>query len=492
MGSRFQLRARHWGIVILAATLSAIFATAVEASVEISTKPTQNMTCAGGVCTPTAKKAVLNAGDLASMLASGDVTIASGSLAQDIDIDAALSWTSTSRLTLNSYHAISFNKPVVVAGTGALTIKANDGGSGGDFRFFGKGHVEFWDTFSSLIINGQGYSLVSSMKQLRTAIKIFVPNIALVRSFSLARHTYRTAPIKSFGGSLEGLGNTISNLTIDDTNARDLVGLIAKTNFGGVIRDIGLKAVNIQGTTSEQLVGSLVGQNSGLILNSHATGSVTISGTHSFGAGLVGDNQEGTISHSYSAVTVSGKSGVFAIGGLVGANIGACSGSCDGIIDQSHSTGIVAGGDDAQVGGLVGSNIGGVITNSYASGAVEGGSSASVGGLIGANDVGNSSPVIASCYSTGAVSGGSGASVGGLIGQDLADPGITDAYWDMDTSGISNPAQGAGNIANDPGITGLTDAQLKSGLPAGFDKKVWKEKAGINNGYPYLIANPPQ
>ena len=190
-------------------------------------------------------------------------------------------------------------------------------------------------------------------------------------------------------------------------------------------------------------------------------------------------------------MTVSGKSGVFAIGGLVGANIGACSGSCDGIIDQSYSTGIVAGGNDAQVGGLVGSNIGGVITNSYASGAVEGGSSASVGGLIGANDVGNSSPVIASCYSTGAVSGGSGASVGGLIGQDLADPGITNAYWDMDTSGVSNPAQGAGNIANDPGITGLSDAQLKSGLPAGFDKKVWKEKANFNGGYPYLIDRPP-
>ena len=285
MGSQFRRRARRCGTVVLAATLSATFATAVEASVEISTKPTQNMTCSGGVCSPTAKKAVLNVTDLANMLTGSDTTVTSGSLALDIEIDGALSWTSTQRLTLDTYRSIAFNKPVVVAGTGALTIKTNDGGSGGDFRFFGKGHVEFWDTFSSLIINGQGYSLVSSMKQLRTAIKIFVPNIALVRSFSLARHTYRTAPIEFFDGSLEGLGNTISNLTIDDTNARDLVGLIAKTNFGGVIRDIGLKAVNIQGTTSEQLVGSLVGQNSGLILNSHATGSVTISGTHSFGAG---------------------------------------------------------------------------------------------------------------------------------------------------------------------------------------------------------------
>ena len=39
---------------------------------------------------------------------------------------------------------------------------------------------------------------------------------------------------------------------------------------------------------------------------------------------------------------------------------------------------------------------------------------------------------------------------GGLIGQDVSDAQNTNAYWDMETSGIGNPAQGAGNIANDP------------------------------------------
>ena len=54
-------------------------------------------------------QAVLNVDDLANMLTGGDVTVESGSLAQDIEIDAALSWTSTHRLTLDSYHSISFN-----------------------------------------------------------------------------------------------------------------------------------------------------------------------------------------------------------------------------------------------------------------------------------------------------------------------------------------------------------------------------------------------
>jgi hypothetical protein len=46
-------------------------------------------------------------------------------------------------------------------------------------------------------------------------------------------------------------------------------------------------------------------------------------------------------------------------------------------------------------------------------------------------------------------------------------------------------------VDNDPGITGLSGAQLKSALPQGFDKRVWKQRTGENTGYPYLAANPP-
>ena len=40
--------------------------------------------------------------------------------------------------------------------------------------------------------------------------------------------------------------------------------------------------------------------------------------------------------------------------------------------------------------------------------------------------------------------------------------------------------------------TGLTDAALKSALPAGFDPAIWGQSATINNGYPYLLDNPPE
>lgn len=137
---------------LLCAAAVFCFAANGHAALEISGKATSNVTCSPGVCTATAKKAILNVTDLANMLTAGDVAVKSGSIAQDIDIDAALSWTSTSRLTLDSYHSIYFKQPVTVAGVGGLAIATSDGADGGDFYFLGKGHVEFWD--SDLVIAG--------------------------------------------------------------------------------------------------------------------------------------------------------------------------------------------------------------------------------------------------------------------------------------------------------------------------------------------------
>lgn len=134
-------------------------------------------------------------------------------------------------------------------------------------------------------------------------------------------------------------------------------------------------------------------------------------------------------------------------------------------------------------------NQGGTIEDSYAAGAVVGGNDTSIGGLVGTNQGGNQDSTISFSYSTGAVNGGTGSMVGGLIGADGAPPGsLTDTYWDTETSGQN---QGAGNVANDPGITGLTTAQFQSGLPAGFNPKIWNEKSNTDDGFPYLLANKP-
>jgi len=112
-----------------------------------------------------------------------------------------------------------------------------------------------------------------------------------------------------------------------------------------------------------------------------------------------------------------------------------------------------------------------------------------VGGLVGLtySSVENS-------YSTGAPTAGTNSEVGGSLGEDdhQANGGTTaNLYWDTTTSGITNLSQGAGNVANDPNVTGETTAQLQAALPAGFDPTIWAESPSINNGLPYLISNPP-
>ena len=487
------------GYVRCAAMLGAILfaAPSANAAVEISSKPTQNMSCTGGVCTPTAKKAVLNVSDLATMLAGGDTTIKSTNANPDIEIDAALSWTSTSRLTLDAYRSITFNKPIVVAGTGAMTITTNDGGSGGDFRFFKKGHVEFWDLTGNLVINGHRHILVKKVKQLAHLIRQnSFDYYALAKSIDDSRHVHGNSPIAEFGGTFEGLGNTISHFTISGPPSSDPAGLFGELIFDGgssaTIRDIGLISASIDGGVGQRKIGVLVGYNSsGTILNSYAMGTVLANGSNSQIGGLIGVNETGVVGNSYANVSVTSTGASSIAGGLIGEIDAACV-ECRGSLDQSYATGSVSGGDNSLVGGLVGNNAGASITNSYATGAVIGGNDAAVGGLLGEGQNRDSGvPIAAESYSTGAVTGGSGSMLGGFIGQDIADAENTETYWDLDTSGISDPTKGAGNIANDPGITGITDAQLKSALPAGFDRKVWKQKGSVNNGYPYLAGNPP-
>jgi The GLUG motif len=207
------------------------------------------------------------------------------------------------------------------------------------------------------------------------------------------------------------------------------------------------------------------------------------SGAYVFNVSVVGGllgRSDGIVSNCSSSVTVSGNSGT-PTGGLVGHNV------VDGVVEQSYSTGSVSIG--SAVGGLVGKTEGGGISDSYSMAAVTGSDGGSAGGLIGSYATGSSAPpTLNASYSTGTVSGG--ASTGGLIGQDLVGSGIANAYWDLDTSSISDPSKGAGNIANDPGITGLGDSQLMSGLPSGFSIDVWREKSKTNAGLPYLITNP--
>jgi hypothetical protein len=159
-------------------------------------------------------------------------------------------------------------------------------------------------------------------------------------------------------------------------------------------------------------------------------------------------------------------------------------GNADTQVYYSFATGDVSGGTGASVGGLIGFLNSGnfLIVYDYARGSVTGGSNASVGGFAGTTQAAS----LAS-YSTGAVSGGAGSHVGGFYGVDLQTQNNNDDYWDIDTSGTD---QGTSN-GNISGVQGLTTQQFLSGLPPGFGSDYWRQSLHINDGYPYLIANPP-
>jgi hypothetical protein len=466
-----------------------VVAPACEASVTISTKATQNITCSAGICSPTAKQAVLNVSDLTNMLASGDVKIITGAGAVTITVESPFSWTSTSRLTLDAIYNVSFRAPVTVAGTGAVTITTNDGGSGGDLFFFPGAKLDFWDTRSSLVINGASYVLANDITSL--AANAHKGVVALANDYDATKdHFHDFLPIHHLRGTLEGLGHIIGNLSIEILHS-NCAGFIGNSN--GTVRDIALTKVVIDATGPDVgVTGAFAGCNEGVLKNISATGTVN---AHDLceAAGLVGYNySSGTISGSHADVSVYAESCTWDttyVGGLVGyskgiilssyaeGNIiggsvaGGLAGYCYGC-DQTFATGSV---DGSTAGGLVG--IAGNVSNSYSSGMATG---ATVGGFAAKGCC------ITSSYSLGSAGGYQGYS-GGFIGRPDSPSQLESNYWDEDTS-QTQIGCGDGDCS---GVTGLSDAQLKAGLPAGFDPAIWGRKKSINNGYPYLLANPP-
>jgi hypothetical protein len=536
--------------LILASVALLALAAQARAAVVISNAATSNMNCAGGVCTATAADAVLNEKDFRGLISHGDLTLASGSAAQDIVIAAKVQWAKNHHLTLDAYRGINFLFELTSEGTGAVTLTTNDGGSGGALSFTSKGKMTFWDPSSALTINGVSYTLANDVVTLASAIAAHPSHaFAFGRGYDASVDgTYGGPPVPTpLSGTFNGLGHTISNLKIvHNGHGRDADALFAAIAIGGKASDFALADASVTSGSRNDYIAMFASENDGTITNVGASGALHLTSKNpSFGGGLVGHNtgtvsaswcsgvidggqryvfvaglvavNDGTITHSSSSATVAGN---FWVSGLVAVN--------NGTVSQSSASGVVAiqtpHNTYVTAGGLAGSNFG-TITQSYASGPVDAAYgdvgenntfTAFGGGLVGWNAAG---ATIQDSYATGSVSalyndqlgglvGASSGAIftswssgavntnpvfGGLIGEFDSSTGANGAtYWDLDTSGISDPGKGAGNVANAPGIAGLTTVQFQSGLPSGFSSAVWAESPSINNGFPYLLANPPQ
>ncbi len=206
-----------------------------------------------------------------------------------------------------------------------------------------------------------------------------------------------------FTGGFNGDGYTIKNLYINRPS-KDYQGLFGYTN-GAMINNIILDNVNVLG---DGYVGGLIGYNQdSTVSNSYSTGSISGSGDYVSGdfavfgyvGGLIGYNEYSKVINCYSTCSVSGKRSV---GGLIGYNQ-------DSMVSNSYSTGSVSGTNN--VGGLIGYNRSdSVILKSYSTSSVSG--TSSIGGFVGNNQ----DSFVSKSYSTGSVS--SAYAVGGFVGSN--------------------------------------------------------------------------
>ena len=219
-----------------------------------------------------------------------------------------------------------------------------------------------------------------------------------------------------YSGTFDGRGNRIIGLEVDnESNA----GIFSQINQAGTVKNLNVYSGTFTGTDT---AGAVAGINNGTIENITAFGNT---------------------------VTVTGNDG----------NAGGIAGTNSGIVDDVESSGSVIGeGDNAIVGGLVGTNeSGATVNNSYSNSAVTStsGTDAGLGGVVGVNE-----GTVSLVDSLGVTNGTNSTNVGGVIGINRGT--LSSAYNESIVNGYSNVGgiigenSTGGTVANIVNATGVT------------------------------------
>jgi len=261
---------------------------------------------------------------------------------------------------------------------------------------------------------------------------------------------------RTFNGTFDGQGYTISGLSVSGV---EYAGLFGYVGSNGQIKNVKIIATKIKGTTaagglaayyassksiencsvtadsvtSSGRSGGLVGVSYSSISIIKSYASVNVSGSYS--GGLVGYGS-GSIEYSYATGNVSGSYS----GGLVGYGYGS--------IEYSYATGNVSnkGSSDSYSGGLIGYSSGIIyIISSYATGNISDTTTATSssyysrsGGLVG---YAGSTIAISSSYTRGNISAyatnSSNSTAGGLVGYANGTIAISNSYASGTISAIN-------------------------------------------------------
>ncbi|KVZ02767.1 filamentous hemagglutinin N-terminal domain-containing protein [Burkholderia stagnalis] len=332
-----------------------------------------------------------------------------GDVALNRDVEAR---GANAHLEVNARKSARIGANVALTGTNAgLTLNYDDGyelGRGASVKLSGAG--------AGFDSNGFRYTVIQNADQLQNIDRnlngLYVLGNDIKGGWLFKEALTPIGGASAFNGVFDGLGNTISNVSIrSDSGAVGLFGVNT-----GRIANLNLANMTVWGSLrgSAMKIGGLVGENRGQVYNVSATGMDVGTSSASANAvgGLIGVNR-GSVAKAYVSGKVTGNSMTRALGGLIGEN------SADRqLADVKNSTSaasVYGGGTNASIGGLIGVNRGGTITASSNVGSVSGAYvEADVGGLVGANLAGS----IGGSFSTGSVQGGRSGSAGGLVGYN--------------------------------------------------------------------------
>ena len=156
----------------------------------------------------------------------------------NINVDAAISWSTATSLTLSAYNNIIVSAPITASGAGALVLTTNNATANPNATLTfvnGQGSAQFTGGAAAgakLSINGAAYTLLYDMGNNATGVQRMnglAGNFALAIPLdATASGTFAAAPVATFSGNFNGLRNTISNLTINSAAAT--VGLFGTTS----------------------------------------------------------------------------------------------------------------------------------------------------------------------------------------------------------------------------------------------------------------------
>ena len=294
----------------------------------------------------------------------------------DINVNQAVTWSSTKELFLDAYRRININAPISVTGAGTLYLKygadysvsAPDNSANPYGYYLSPGiainlaatsifKVKTPDPYEYV---PQTYTILTTAAEL-IALGNSTTQAAIDKNFVLGNDIdLASAAFLPIGGStvngqygytFAGLGHKIKNLSINlstivgTTHDRNsAVGFFAQLSSNGKIRDVGLVGGSVVGETTATgnlwslTAGSLVGLSQGKIFNSYSNVSVQ---SGRVAGGLVGWVYSGSVDQSYATGAVSTVHSTRTVNGYISGGLAGA--TSDAVISKSYAAGTVTG-----------------------------------------------------------------------------------------------------------------------------------------------------